>query len=321
MSIGTILLLILKGIGILLLGLLGFLAALILLFLFLPFDYAGQGSFSGTLTAEGRIAWLFHVLGVRLYYDGARKEPMFRWQLRVLGIPLTDSLRRERKEALRRVRQKREGQKHRGQQETKRRQTPAEPIGEGKGRLQESAKALPEGIRQESAKASENGIGQKKTDETGKEKKKKGRMRFRKHICYTFRAICDKIKQIWENLSYYWDILQKEETKQAFSLCKKQLTGLVRHILPRQLRADFLLGTGDPASTGQLAACYGIAFPFIGDILELTPDFERKVFEGDFRLSGRITMFRILKTAWILYFDKNIRKLLHYLKKEEMEHV
>ena len=128
--------------------------------------------------------------------------------------------------------------------------------------------------------------------------------------------ICDKIKHVISNIRYYLAVIQSNCFKRAFSLCKTEVFSLIKSILPRRIKGTFLVGTGDPASTAQILAVHGMLYPIIGNHITITPDFENAVIEGDLLVKGRITVFKALKTAIKVYFNKDVRKVLRLLKRE-----
>jgi hypothetical protein len=135
-------------------------------------------------------------------------------------------------------------------------------------------------------------------------------------IRYTTKEIYAKIKDVVENISYYVEIIKSDRFKKAIKLCWRQLGAIVRSIRPTKLKAQLVFGTGDPASTGQILEFYSILYPFIGNNVVITPDFEAKIMEGEFLIKGRVTVIVLLRAAWTIYRDKNIRKLIKLLKRE-----
>lgn len=65
-----ILLLIFKILGIILLAILGILLSLVLLVLLVPVRYRGDVTFDGKPAGSASVSWLFHLLRVRVSYDG-----------------------------------------------------------------------------------------------------------------------------------------------------------------------------------------------------------------------------------------------------------
>lgn len=169
--------------------------------------------------------------------------------------------------------------------------------------------------------------------EKEKEKQKTGKLspkeRFRriagkvwdilKNIRYTIRKIYDKIVDIIRNIHYYTEILKSELFKETFKKCSGELWGLIKSIAPRKVKGWLHIGMEDPATTGKLLGYYGMLYPLIGKHLDVIPDFDEVVFEGVVRIRGRITLFRAIKTGIVIYFNKDLQKLIRLCKREETE--
>lgn len=126
-------------------------------------------------------------------------------------------------------------------------------------------------------------------------------------IKFTFCTLYDKIKKIWENISYYINLLQEEETKLLLSESLTALGRMLKSIGPRRIKADIRFGTGAPDTTGYIYGLYCmLSAAWIPGFL-VTPDFEKKVLEGEFDLSGRITVWILLTNGLKMY--KLIRRL------------
>lgn len=137
-----------------------------------------------------------------------------------------------------------------------------------------------------------------------------------KNIKYTITKICDKIKHIIKNIRYYIKIIKSNTFHRAWAVCREQVFSLLKSILPKKLKGNFLIGTGDPASTGQVLSVYGILYPLLGNHINITPDFEQQVLEGELFIKGKITLFKAVKTAGIIYFNKDFRRLIKLFKRE-----
>lgn len=136
-----------------------------------------------------------------------------------------------------------------------------------------------------------------------------------KNIEYTIGKICDKIKEIIENIRYYTEVLKSKTFRSAWAVSKKQLLRILRMLKPRVCRVNVLAGTGDPAGTGQLLAFYGMLYPWIGNCVSVEADFENKVMEGSLFIKGRVRVIVFLLAAFQLFINKNIRRLLKMLKR------
>lgn len=127
---------------------------------------------------------------------------------------------------------------------------------------------------------------------------------------YTIHSIYDKIKEIWNNISYYLELLQEEETRQLFSHIMLRTGKIIKSVCPRHIRADILFGTGSPDTTGYLYGAYCMISPALRADVCVTPDFERAVLEADFDISGRITVWVLAVNACKIALDKRLRRLI-----------
>ena len=321
-----ILLTILKIIGIILLVLLGIVLLLLLLVLFVPVRYRLDAhrdlKEEAPVVAAVKATWLLHLLGVCFTYPDAAYV-----NVKLFGI----SVYRSDKEP----KPKKEKNTDSGQKES----IPA-------GEIQTTAKEEPEqnvetvvsetkkpadekkndGNRQDSEEKEpeqENKTENEREEENQNREEKPTWKQFFlklldkiKNIKYTIGQICDKIKHIVKNIRYYLDVIQSETFHRAFSLCSGQLLALLKSIRPRKVKGNLTVGTGDPASTGQILAIHGMLYPWLGNNISITPDFDNQIIEGELLIKGRITVFKALKAALVIFFDKDVKRLIKLFKRE-----
>lgn len=123
----------------------------------------------------------------------------------------------------------------------------------------------------------------------------------------------DRIDDISEKIMHYKKIWDMDVTRQAFKKAKKSLGRLWKSIKPGKGLLRLHIGTDDPAKTGEICAFFGMIYPFVGNYVMIEPDFERKIYEGDFFVKGHVTVFVLLRAAWVFLFDKDIKKLREIL--------
>ena len=56
-------------------------------------------------------------------------------------------------------------------------------------------------------------------------------------------------------------------------------------------------------------------YPIYGERIQIYPDFEDKVFEGEIHVRGYMQVVTFVALLWNLFFDKNIRNTYHDYKK------
>ena len=137
---------------------------------------------------------------------------------------------------------------------------------------------------------------EKVTQKTDKQKEKKARTK----KC-TFQKMYDKIKASLKKKNELLDVLRDTKHRQAFGIVKYETLRLWRVIKPRGVVGRVHFGFEDPYITGNILAILSMLYPWYGDSLEIQPDFEHSVFDGDLKISGSIHLVWIGIIVWNLY--------------------
>lgn len=130
-----------------------------------------------------------------------------------------------------------------------------------------------------------------------------------------FSKIKYKIKKLYVKIKRIVYMIRDERDQEAVRELLLRTKDLLWHIRPRKLKADLLLGLGDPASTGEALGYIFAFYPVYREGLHVTPDFDRKVIDGDVKLKGHIILLIVLIAALRVYFDKDIRRLYAQIQK------
>ena len=314
----TVILMILRIVGIALLVILGLLLAVVLAVLFVPVRYRADGSFHEELTASARVTWFLHLLSARIIFEKELNVKAF-----ICGIQIYPRAARIKKQSCPQGHSGSEGQEDTREGMTGKRPengetakpaeavkfpepvTPLEPAGDSK----EEADAFEEADRE--AFGAEGRTKQKEFSAGNMTDRLK---RLVQKLQDSLRDIRSTLRGLYERLSYYKSIWDREETQRAFRLASAQLSKTMRHVLPRCTDVYAVIGTGDPASTGQVLAVQGMLYPWLGDKVHIVPDFEEEHFEGEFHLRGHIRAgvlgFYVLR----LMFDRDVRHFVGILR-------
>ncbi len=136
-----------------------------------------------------------------------------------------------------------------------------------------------------------------------------------------FHSLHTSIKRGWKaflniknKIGLIKEFLSNEENRSAFGVTYGSLKKLLKHILPRKLKSKVIFGTGDPCSTGQALGAASILYGMYGDHVQITPDFENKVFEGSHYARGRIRIGTLLIIVIKLLLDKKFKQLKRNFK-------
>lgn len=312
----TVVLTILKWIGITILVLLGILIFLLCLVLFVPIRYNADGFYKDSYRVRARISWLLHIVSFSLDYE---KEQPFHMKLRVFGIPIFDNLKKKDKIP----------KKTKVQKNPVKEQTSPEIIAASVEKKHSSVKQQQTVESQnEVIEADESVVDVEEalnTDETldeniSDEIEKLGfvekiKLLFSKvigafrNIKYTIHRICDTIKGIKDNITYFVELFKKDSTKAALAACKKQLMRIFKNLKPKKFQVNLHIGMEDPATMGDILGVWGMLYPIHQGHIDICPDFEQAVLEGEFYCKGRITVYIYIWTVIIILFDKDIRRL------------
>lgn len=137
---------------------------------------------------------------------------------------------------------------------------------------------------------------------------------FFEKIRYTIRKICDKIKYILKNISFYKELWNDPDTKGLLQHAGSRIGHILKRLRPRKLEINARVGTGSPDTTGYLYGIYGMILPKLGKGVCITPDFEQAILEGDFKASGHFTIACVLFHSARLLLDKRLQQLKHKIR-------
>lgn len=322
-----ILLTILKIIGIILACIPGLLLVVLLAVLFVPVRYRISGvKTEAVLDGKARISWLFGAVGINLFL----KNKDFGYEIKILGIPFSwiqsfikkvaglfpGKDKKTAKNQKRTQCKEASGQKKKIDMKDEFKKETGQPEKKTCRDNKENITSQVEEQRKEESTEMKSFVGNIVDLVSGTFKKVvsviKGIVSFPgrvmksiKNIRLTICSICDKIK-------YWINFLQEEPAKEAISLVKREFGKVLKHILPRKISGNVTFGFEDPSKTGQLLAGISVFYPLYYKQINISPDFTQNILLGDVNIKGRIYLCVLVKTAVLVYFDKNIQ----YMKKK-----
>ncbi len=296
----TVVLLILKIIGIILAALLGTVVLGILLVLFCPFCYRIWGSYHEKPDISIRVAWLMCIFQFRM--DITDTQQMY---LRILGF--RKNLSREEEET-------NESEESSGLEEESETTNTVENAFDKK-RIETNrsdAATVEENSGEEEFRNKEDpkdSIETKSTDVSRKTPEKK-------------ISISQKVKRIWEKIKRALfniketavkikKLYMDPRNKLAFTKLKQSVAKFFRVLHPKKFQLKLKFSTGSPDTTGQLLGVIAM-FP-IGyrNGWNIVPDFTADAFYADaeFDVRGRVLGISLIKLACSIILDKNCKRL------------
>lgn len=307
----SVILTILKILGIILLVLLGILLFIVCVIVFVPIRYRAKGIYQeGKANVSGRVTWLLHLLSARIFFEAGQPLHI---NVRLLGIPVFDNLKRTEKAG------KKEKNKKPKKQKTNTELQTASVSDEKTEPSFSQEETVPDNLKTETERKEHS-----ETDASECTKKSVFQkistfwsklIALIRNIKYTFQKICDTIVKIKDNIKYYLELLQRESTKAAIATCRTQLKRIFKNLAPQKYQVRLHLGFEDPSTMGEIMAVWGMLYPLHEGRIDIVPEFEQSVIEGDYYLKGRISIYVYIRTLLIVLFDKNIKWLYHQLRR------
>lgn len=288
----TVVLWILKIIGIILLCLLGLLFVLLTVVLFVPVRYRIQGEVKEKETQiHIRASWLCHAISfLGDYVDGT-----FDYILKIFGV---------RKE-------------FGGSEEETSSEVEEQDDETVETEISTKAEKIPQETAEGVAEAGEAGKPGKSTERiSGKKSRKRS---FCSKISSKLKKIRETVKKIWDfivHLPQKFDKIKEVVTdagnKNALSLTWRELRYLLRHFKFRKVHTDLEFSAGDPALTGQIFGGIAVIPAFYRYDMHIYPDFASDTFyvRGTFDIKGRIRLIHLLCSVIRLLKEKDVRRVL-----------
>lgn len=293
----TVVLWILKIIGIILLCLLGLLFVLLTVVLFVPVRYRIQGEVKEKETQiHIRASWLCHAISfLGDYVDGT-----FDYILKIFGV---------RKEFGGSEEETSSGVEEQDDETVETEISTKE--------ISTKAEEIPQETAEGVAEAGEAGKPGKSTERiSGKKSRKRS---FCSKISSKLKKIRETVKKIWDfivHLPQKFDKIKEVVTdagnKNALSLTWRELRYLLRHFKFRKVHTDLEFSAGNPALTGQIFGGIAVIPAFYRYDMHIYPDFASDTFyvRGTFDIKGRIRLIHLLCSVIRLLKEKDVRRVL-----------
>lgn len=328
------LLLVLKIAGIILAVLLGIVLAAAAAVLFVPVRYAADAQYDKNSGKKPvlhvRVTWLLHLFRFFMEYDEG-----FKMRAQVLFFSLYDSEKPKEPE----IKEQKEKTSKKKQKTGKRTVFDEQPQKSGV-QAQEVRKRIEQEPPQETESEAVCSPEQIDIQERKKTTKKKSRAsRKNSSLAEKFKCFVERIKQacrrikaffiriaqtirgifdksvllketVQEKTTHFSEMLQDEENRELVHFLWEQLKRLLQKIRPKKYRLRVRYGFEDSETTGWLAVRLAVLYGLLGLDIELIPDFEESVFEGEGMIKGKIRLAGILMIAGKVYFNRLVQKKL-----------
>lgn len=312
----NILLGILKLIGIVLLVILGIILLVLCLLLFVPIRYNIYARYKDEVRVTARITYLMKAVRVRFELTGKESST----DIRVLWFKLSG---REKRQHTKPEKPKSDSADTATDKKDKRQDFRADTDNALQQEVKEQPKTLiqseqeiksepqiefePDAIPEADAKPEPDDHQTK--DRQSKNKVPKSEKKDKKsknvHTKEKSGGIMNNVKSV---------VAMVKENRPVLNFLFRQLKALLRHILPGSHVINLRLGLDDPALLGELLGAVAVVRAATNLVININPVWDEKAFEADCSFKGRVLLGKVLFIALRVYFNKDVKKIIHMLK-------
>lgn len=318
----SVILFLLKWIGILLMILLCLLLLLLLLLLFVPVRYEGSFEKQETMSGFAKVTWFFRAFELSFSIE---EETVIK--ARVLFWNLYDSKKEEKemqtKPVLLEAREKKEPKKEKKKKEVpKPKEKSKEPVKqERKSEIhleKEEKQEKPQEFRRikvsEVKETPPKQLEEKKETEINQAQVKRIKMKETAEAEEIEKEEEEKKEKKEEKLDFDY-LKNMPNKKDTIKLVVKFIKRVLKQVFPRWIEIEGEIGTGEPALTGQALALAGISSAVLHIHAHVKGNFEKQMIQGAVKAKGRIFLGAVCYASLCFIFARPIWKIVKlYLK-------
>lgn len=304
---------VLKIIGIVLLVILLVLILVASIVLLIPIRYQAEGTISeDKKQAKGSVTWLCKLIRMKFEYNLPDK-PLISFKILWIELLKEKKPKKHKKEKAPKESKVTKEKRPKKEKQNKEKYHPAVNVA-----LLEAADA--EAAAKEAKEAAERKDISKENPKTdtgvkarSQEDAEESGNKIEK-IIFKIKGLYDKINKIIENINYYLDILEEDETRGLIKDAWGSILKILNSIKPKVFRMDGIIGFDMPDTTGRVYGYYCMLMPWLSEDINLEPDFEQKIINGDIYIKGRIRIVTIVINALRIALDKRLKPLIKKIK-------
>ena len=127
-----------------------------------------------------------------------------------------------------------------------------------------------------------------------------------------------KLRVLFEKISEYINFINRKSTRRAFKKMKYIVIRVVKHVFPKRIRGKIDFGFEEPHLTGQALGGIAMAYDMFGidpEEVEVFPHFDKEMIDARLGYRGRIFIVFLLYYAIKFFVDPDIRKTMKFLNK------
>ena len=122
-----------------------------------------------------------------------------------------------------------------------------------------------------------------------------------------FAKVIEIKNTVLDKYNKFIEFKDDPENIEAIKLLKDKLILLLKHYRPRRIRGWVRIGFDDPARTGWLTGIFYLLIPAGNKTFKLYSEFQEEVIEGDIKMKGRMRLNHLALALYRCYKNDRIR--------------
>ncbi len=124
------------------------------------------------------------------------------------------------------------------------------------------------------------------------------------------KSLTERWEALKENLHKLEGFTEDGRIQDAFSFLYRKLGSFLKAVAPKKLKGYAEFGLSSPYSTAMLTVALTTLFPLYGDSVRVLPDMQEEKLDCDFKVLGRVFLFRIAFIGLSVILNRNVRYLI-----------
>ena len=124
-----------------------------------------------------------------------------------------------------------------------------------------------------------------------------------------------KINDTRKKIDHIMQFLDRDYVQRTIKRILKIVKILLKTIKPKKSKGYIHFGLNSPADTGDMLGKISAFYPLYGKWLNINPDFDYKVIEGDLNIKGRIRLYHVAFPVLWMIIGRDFRRTYKLAKK------
>ena len=130
------------------------------------------------------------------------------------------------------------------------------------------------------------------------------------------QPLVDKVYGVKDQIDWWAALVKSKQMCRLLGLVKTHLVRILKNLCPRKYGGEVRFGFDDPYTTGQICSYAAMLYPIYEDRISVTPYFDREELYADLSLKGRLHLCFAAFAAVRIWFSRDFKYIYRKVKKK-----